>query len=62
MIHKCGEELRPIAHTIGSHGLTREQFEAFGVFQAAIESIRGTRRSLGEILLEVIRKQGSSRL
>lgn len=32
-----------MAHTIGSHGLTKEQFEASGIFQAAIESIRGTK-------------------
>src|ERR1035438_9763243 len=43
IIRKYGGELRAAAHKIGSHGLTREEFEASGIFQAAIESIRGTK-------------------
>ncbi|MGO9260923.1 MAG: hypothetical protein ACLQU1_32140 [Bryobacteraceae bacterium] len=42
-IREYGKDLRAIAYTIGSHGLTKEQFEASGIFQAAIESIRGTK-------------------
>lgn len=36
-------ELRQEAHGIGSHGLTAEEFKRSGLFEAAIESIRGTR-------------------
>lgn len=42
-IREYAEALREAAHSIGSHGLTREQFEASGLFQAAIERIRGTK-------------------
>jgi hypothetical protein len=36
-------ERRQEAHGIGSHGLTAEEFKRSGLFEAAIESIRGTR-------------------
>jgi len=37
------EELKRFAHTIGSHGLTESQFKASGLFQSAVEKIRGAR-------------------
>ena len=43
IIRTYSAELRAAAHTIGSHGLAKEDFEAAGIFAAAIEQIRGTK-------------------
>ena len=41
LINEYVEVLRTQAHTIGSHGLTEEQFYTSGLFRGAIESVRG---------------------
>jgi hypothetical protein len=56
MIRKYSEDLRAVAHMVGSHGLTREQFEASGIFQAAIESIRGTKSATMSGKRDFVRK------
>ena len=35
------EELKENAHTIGSHGLSKREFEDAGIFRSAIERLRG---------------------
>lgn len=41
-------DLRKEAHSIGSHGLRPEEFQRSGLFEAAIESIRGTQSATME--------------
>lgn len=41
-------DLRRQAHQIGSHGLTPEEFRRSGLFEAAVESIRGTQSATME--------------
>ena len=36
------DNLQEVAHTIGNHGLTKEQFWESGIFRGAMERIRGT--------------------
>ncbi len=40
-IRVYADELRENAHTIGSHGLTKKEFEDSGIFKGAIERLRG---------------------
>ena len=41
LINTFANELRQAAYTIGSHGLTEEEFIESGLFDAAIERLRG---------------------
>ena len=41
LIETYAEELRQAAHTVGTHGLTQQQFEQSGIFRGAIERLRG---------------------
>ena len=40
-VRQFAEALRSGAHTLGNHGLTKEEFEQAGLFRAAVERIRG---------------------
>lgn len=41
LIETYAEELRQAAHTVGTHGLTQQQFDQSGIFRGAIERLRG---------------------
>lgn len=41
IVDEYSDALKASAHTIGSHGLSREDFEESGLFKSAIERIRG---------------------
>lgn len=42
-IRKFADDLRAGAHAIGTHGLTADEFVASGIFEAAVERLRGQR-------------------
>lgn len=41
VIEKYAEELKNLAHTLGTHGMSEKDFYQSGVFRGAIEKIRG---------------------
>lgn len=54
LIEEYAEDLRRAAFTIGNHGLTETDFWASGLFQSAIERLRGTQSATTDVKRDFI--------
>lgn len=66
VIAAYAEALKASAHTVGTHGMTEEQFLESGLFKSAVERIRGQTSSSTGVkklfianVLDVLKQQGS---
>jgi len=67
-IENYADELVRDAHTIGSHGLTQQQFQESGIFRSALERLRGIqaasmaeKRAFMEAILDYLQRKGKVR-
>lgn len=55
-VTEYAEALKACGHTIGTHGLSQGAFVASGIFEAAIERLRGQRAATTEVKKQFIRQ------